>query len=45
MEEYEGFEKRRVVWFSEVFTVRRNGVTREQYNQDPRGGCVELVRL
>ena len=40
MEEYEGFEKRRVVWFSEVFTVRRNRNAREACNQDPSGGCV-----
>ena len=28
-------EKRRVAWFAEVFTVRRNGNARERYNEDP----------
>ena len=45
MEEYDVFEKRRVVWFAEVWKVKKNGNGREQCNQDPRGGCVELVRL
>ena len=40
MEEYDVFEKRRVVWFAEVLTVWKNGVTRERYNQNPNRGCV-----
>ena len=40
MEEYEGFEKRRVVWFSEVLSVWKNGNAKEQCKQDPRVGCV-----
>ena len=40
MEEYDVFEKRRVVWFAEVWKVKKNGNAKEQCNQDPRGGCV-----
>ena len=42
MTEYDGFreEKRRVVWFSEVWKVKKNGVVREQCNQDPNRGYV-----
>ena len=40
MEEYEGFEKRRVGWVSELWKVKKNGNASEQCNQDPRGGCV-----
>ena len=57
MEEYEGFEKRRVVWYAEVFTVRRNRNAREACNQDPsrvvwswfgckeRRGCLRVVGM
>ena len=33
-------EKRRVVWFSEVWKVKKNGVVRECCNEDPSRGCV-----
>ena len=40
MEEYDVFEKRRAFWFAEVWKVKKNGVTRERYNQNPNRGCV-----
>ena len=45
MEEYDVYEKRRVVWFAEVWKVKKNGNGREHCNQDLNRGCMELVRL
>ena len=38
-------EERRVVWFSEVRKVKKNGNVRECCNEDPSRGCMELVWL